>query len=183
MSSLNRSIRTVLSDSVEKYSSSSTCRIIGLSLECYQSLQLFRTSVPSSSITRYTSNQSSISNFSLAGREIYFSLLSKTWEECWEQFSGVNWRNSTRPTLDFTKHYVPSGLVGLKLKPFMIKSSSVAAMIPFLNSRNLSMTLNGLFSSFLLTSSTVTRSSEQTESMVSPRDKIGLISIKNYKFY
>ena len=61
----------------------------------------------------------------------------------------------------------------------MIKSSSVAAMIPFLNSRNLSITLKGLFSSFLLTSSTVTRSSEQQESIVSPRDKIGL-SVTNF---
>ena len=50
-------------------------------------------------------------------------------------------------------------------------------MIPFLKSLNLSMTLKGLFSSFLLTSNTVTRSSEQQESIVSPLDKIGL------KFY
>ena len=47
-------------------------------------------------------------------------------------------------------------------------------MIPFRNSLNLSITLKGRFSSFLLTSSTVTRSSEQQESIVSPRDKIGL---------
>ena len=63
-------------------------------------------------------------------------------------------------------------------KPFIIKSSRVAAMMPFLNSRNRSITLKGLFSSFLLTSSTVTRSSEQQESIVSPRDKIGLAVIK-----
>ena len=37
------------------------------------------------------------------------------------------------------------------------------------------ITFHGRFSSsFLLTSSTVTRSSEQQESIVSPRDKIGL---------
>ena len=62
-------------------------------------------------------------------------------------------------------------------KPFIIKSSRLAAMMPFLNRRNLSITLKGLFSSFLLTSSTVTRSSEQQESIVSPRDKIGLSGI------
>ena len=77
----------------------------------------------------------------------------------------------------------------------MMRSSRLAAMIPFLNSRNRSVTFNiiiiiiiliiihiiifitfhGRFSSsFLLTSSTVTRSSEQQESIVSPRDKIGL---------
>ena len=73
----------------------------------------------------------------------------------------------------------------------MMRSSRLAAMIPFLNSRNRSVTFNTIIiiiifiiiiitfhgrfsSSFLLTSSTVTRSSEQQESIVSPRDKIGL---------
>ena len=76
----------------------------------------------------------------------------------------------------------------------MMRSSRLAAMIPFLNSRNRSVTFSTIIiiiiiiihiiifitfhgrfsSSFLLTSSTVTRSSEQQESIVSPRDKIGL---------
>ena len=56
--------------------------------------------------------------------------------------------------------------------PFILNSPRLAAMIPFLNSLTLSVTLKGLFSTFI--SNTVTRSSEQQESIVSPLVRTGL---------
>ena len=78
MSSLKRSINTVLSASVEKYSSSSTLNEkFEKSFHSHVNAAWFLTSVPSSSMTKYTSSHSSISNFSLAERAKYISWLQK----------------------------------------------------------------------------------------------------------